>query len=120
LKTKRQPKEGTTAPKIDRAETRIDWRRPWHEVHNHIRGLSPFPGAWFEFPIDGKPVRVKVLRTTEGQGGDEPGTLLDDRFTIACREGAVRIVELQRAGGRPMAAEEFLRGMPLKPGMRLD
>jgi methionyl-tRNA formyltransferase len=70
--------------------------------------------------LDGKPVRVKVLRTTAGEGTGEPGALLDDRFTIACREGAIRIVELQRAGGRPMAAEEFLRGLPLKPGMRLD
>ena len=69
-------------------------------MHDHIRGLSPFPGAWFELPVDGKPVRVKVLRTTAGQGGGAPGTLLDDRFTIACGEGAVRIVRLQRAGGR--------------------
>jgi methionyl-tRNA formyltransferase len=116
-----QPAAGVTyAAKIDRAETRIDWRAPWRHVHNHIRGLSPFPGAWFEFAADGKPVRVKVLRTTEGQGGGEPGTLLDDRCTIACGEGAIRIVELQRAGGRPMGAEEFLRGTALKPGLRLD
>jgi methionyl-tRNA formyltransferase len=116
-----QPEAGVTyAAKIDRAETRIDWRAPWRQVHDHIRGLSPFPGAWFELSLDGKPVRVKVLRTTAGEGTGEPGALLDDRFTIACREGAIRIVELQRAGGRPMAAEEFLRGLPLKPGMRLD
>jgi methionyl-tRNA formyltransferase len=115
-----QPQAGVTyAAKIDRAETRIDWRRPWHQVHDHIRGLSPFPGAWFEFPVDGKPVRVKVLRTTAAHGGGEPGALLDDRLTIACLEGAVRIVELQRAGARAMAAEEFLRGLPLKPGLRL-
>jgi methionyl-tRNA formyltransferase len=115
-----QPETGVTyAAKIDRAETRIDWRRPWHEVHDHIRGLSPFPGAWFEFSADGKPVRVKVLRTTAAQGGGEPGTLLDDRLTIACGDGAVRIVELQRAGRQPMAAEEFLRGVPLKPGLRI-
>jgi methionyl-tRNA formyltransferase len=116
-----QPAAGVTyAAKIDRAETRIDWRRPWRHVHDHIRGLSPFPGAWFEFAADGKPVRVKVLRTTEGQGGGEPGVLLDDRCTIACGEGAIRVVELQRAGGRPMAAEEFLRGTALEPGLRLD
>jgi methionyl-tRNA formyltransferase len=116
-----QPEVGVAyAAKIDRAETRIDWRAPWRQVHDHIRGLSPFPGAWFEVPVDGKPVRVKVLRTTEGEGGGEPGTVLDDRLTIACGEGAIRIVELQRAGGRKMAAEEFLRGLPLKPGMRLD
>jgi methionyl-tRNA formyltransferase len=116
-----QPQAGVTyAAKIDRAETRIDWRRPWHQVHDHIRGLSPFPGAWCEFPVDGKPVRVKVLRTTVAQGSGEPGALLDDRLTIACLDGAIRIVELQRAGARAMAAEEFLRGLPLKPGLRLD
>jgi methionyl-tRNA formyltransferase len=116
-----QPEAGVTyAAKIDRAETRIDWRAPWRQVHDHIRGLSPFPGAWFEFPVDGKPVRVKVLRTTAGQGGGEPGTVLDDRCTIACREGAIRILELQRAGRQAMTAEEFLRGTPLEPGMRLD
>jgi methionyl-tRNA formyltransferase len=115
-----QPEVGVTyAAKIDRAETRIDWRAPWRQVHDHIRGLSPFPGAWFEFALEGKPVRVKVLRTAAAPGGGEPGTLLDDHFTIACRDGAIRIVELQRAGGRAMAAEDFLRGMPLKPGMRL-
>jgi methionyl-tRNA formyltransferase len=121
LGLKPQPEAGVTyAAKIDRAETRIDWRRPWREVHDHIRGLSPFPGAWFELSLDGKPVRVKVLRTTEARGGDAPGTLLDDRFTIACQEGAIRIVELQRAGGRAMAAGEFLRGLRLTPGLRLD
>jgi methionyl-tRNA formyltransferase len=88
-------------------------------VHDHIRGLSPFPGAWFEFPLDGKPVRVKVLRTTAAAGGGEPGALLDDRLTIACGEGSVRILQLQRAGGKAMGAEEFLRGTPLAPGTRL-
>jgi methionyl-tRNA formyltransferase len=116
-----QPAAGVTyAAKIDRAETRIDWRAPWRHVHDHIRGLSPFPGAWFEFVADGKPVRVKVLRTTAAPGGGEPGALLDDRCTIACGQGAIRIVELQRAGRQAMAAEEFLRGAALKPGMRLD
>ena len=116
-----QPQAGVTyAAKIDRAETRIDWPAPWRRVHDHIRGLSPFPGAWFEFPVDGKPVRVKVLRTTQGRGCDRPpGTVLDDRLTIACGEGAVRILQLQRAGGQAMAAEEFLRGTPLAPGTRL-
>jgi len=116
-----QPEAGVTyAAKIERNETRIDWRAPWRQVHDHIRGLSPLPGAWFELVIDGKPVRIRVLRTTKGEGGGEaPGTVLDNRFTIACREGAVRIVEVQREGRQKMAAEEFLRGMPLKPGMRL-
>jgi methionyl-tRNA formyltransferase len=116
-----QPGAGVTyAAKIDRSETRIDWRAPWRQVHDHIRGLSPYPGAWFELAVEGKPVRVKVLRTTEGQGGGEPGVVLDDRLTIACRQGAIRMVELQRAGGRSLAAEDFLRGLPLKPGTRLD
>jgi methionyl-tRNA formyltransferase len=115
-----QPEAGVTlAAKIDRAETRIDWRLPWRRVHDHIRGLSPFPGAWFEIPLEGKPVRVKVLRTMQGQGGGEPGALLDHRLTVACGQGAIRIMELQRAGRQAMAADEFLRGTPLKPGLRL-
>jgi methionyl-tRNA formyltransferase len=100
----------TYANKIDKNETRIDWTRPWHDVHDHCRGLSPFPGAWFELSGSG---RIKVLRTTKGAGAGEPGCVLDDKLTIACGDGAVRIVELQRAGGKPMPAEEFLRGTPI-------
>jgi methionyl-tRNA formyltransferase len=121
LKLRPQLRKGMSyATKIDRNETRINWKLAWRQVHNQIRGLSPFPGAWFELSVDGKPVRVKVLRTTEGNGSGLPGTLLDDRLTIACKNGAVQIVELQRAGGKAMRADEFLRGMPLKPGMRFD
>jgi methionyl-tRNA formyltransferase len=106
-----QAAEGATyAAKIDKNETRIDWTRRWQEVHNHCRGLSPFPGAWFELPGAG---RIKVLRTTKGDGEGMPGAVLDHRLTVACGSGAVRIVELQRAGARPMAAEEFLRGTPV-------
>jgi methionyl-tRNA formyltransferase len=105
----------TYASKISKDETRIAWARPWHEVHNHIRGLSPFPGAWFEF--DG--ARIKVLRSTRGGGAGPPGTVLDDKLTIACADGAVRILELQRAGGRAMKAEEFLRGSHVAPGARV-
>jgi methionyl-tRNA formyltransferase len=105
----------TYASKISKDETRIDWARPWHGVHNHIRGLSPFPGAWFEF--DG--ARIKVLRSTRGGGAGPPGTVLDDKLTIACADGAVRILELQRAGGRAMKAEEFLRGSHVAPGARV-
>lgn len=105
-----QPEQGVTyASKIDKSETRIDWTKPWQRVHDHIRGLSPFPGAWCE--MDG--ARVKVLRTTKGEGGGVPGAVLDDKLTIACGEGAVRILELQRAGRQPIKAEEFLRGIPL-------
>jgi methionyl-tRNA formyltransferase len=112
-----QPAAGFTyAAKIDKAETRIDWRRPWRTVHDHIRGLSPFPGAWCELPSAG---RTRIVRSTRGEGTGTAGAVLDHRLTIACGEGAVRIVELQRAGGRPMSAEEFLRGTPVAPGLRL-
>jgi methionyl-tRNA formyltransferase len=100
----------TYANKIDKSETRIDWTRPWNEVHNHCRGLSPFPGAWCELPGAG---RVKILRTTKGIGVGQPGRVLDDKLTIACGTGAVRLLELQRAGKQPMSADEFLRGIPI-------
>jgi methionyl-tRNA formyltransferase len=112
-----QPQAGVTyAAKIRKDETRIDWTRPWKSVHDHCRGLSPFPGAWSELPGAG---RVKVLRTTRGEGSGAPGTLLDDRLTVACGEGAVRLLELQRAGRQPMSAAEFLRGVPIAPGTRV-
>jgi methionyl-tRNA formyltransferase len=116
-----QPDEGVSyAAKIDKNETRIDWTQPWQAVHDHCRGLSPFPGAWFEVPGAGKEaVRIKVLRTTRGDGAGPPGTAIDDRLTIACGDGAVRILELQRAGRQPMKAGEFLRGTPLAAGTRL-
>jgi methionyl-tRNA formyltransferase len=108
-----QPEAGVTyAAKIDKSETRIDWAKPWKEAHDHIRGLSPFPGAWCELAG----ARIKVLRTTRGEGSGAPGTVLDDRLTVACGHGAVRILELQRAGKQPMKAEEFLRGAPLAVG----
>jgi methionyl-tRNA formyltransferase len=106
----------TYAKKIDKAETPVDWQRPWHDVHNHCRGLSPFPGAWCEFPSIG---RVKILRTTQGAGGGSPGRVLDDKLTVACGDGAVRLVDLQRAGRQPMTAEEFLRGTAIKTGTEL-
>jgi methionyl-tRNA formyltransferase len=107
------------ARKLDKDETRIDWSRPWKDVHDHIRGLSPFPGAWFELAGDRAPVRVKVLRTTRGEGGGIPGTLLGDRLTVACGDGAVRLLELQRAGRQAMKADEFIRGTPIAAGTRL-
>jgi methionyl-tRNA formyltransferase len=114
-----QPEEGVTyAAKIDKDETRIDWRKPWKTVHDHIRGLSPFPGAWSEIAVDGKPMRVKIIRTTRGEGSGVTGTLVDDKLTVACGEGAVRILELQRAGRGAMKADEFLRGTPVAPGAR--
>ena len=114
-----QPATGVTvARKIDKGETRIDWTKPWREVHNHSRGLSPFPGAWFEAVSEGgEPVRVKVVRTTQGAGAGPPGTVLDDAFNVACGQGAVRLVELQRAGRQPMGPGEFLRGLDLRGRM---
>ena len=108
-----QPEAGVTyAEKISKSETRIDWSKPANEVHNHIRGLSPFPGAWFE--LDG--VRVKALRTTLAEGSGAPGLALDDKLAIACGDGAIRLVQIQRAGKQPMSADEFLRGTPVKAG----
>jgi methionyl-tRNA formyltransferase len=106
----------TYANKVDKSETRIDWTKPWHEVHNHCRGLSPFPGAWCEFAGAG---RVKILRTTKGEGSGAPGRVLDDKLTVACGSGAVRLLQLQRAGKQPMAADEFLRGAPIGAGTQL-
>jgi methionyl-tRNA formyltransferase len=115
-----QPQAGVTyAAKIGKDETHIDWRKRWNAVHDHIRGLAPFPGAWFETAGSAGPVRVKVLRSTRGEGAGVPGTVLDDQLTVACEEGAVRILQLQRAGRQAMTAEEFLRGTPLVVGTKL-
>jgi methionyl-tRNA formyltransferase len=115
-----QATDGVTyAAKIAKSETRIDWRRPWKSVHDHCRGLSPFPGAWFELAAHGAAERIKVLRTTRGVGAGTPGTILDDKLTVACGEGAVQILELQRAGKQAMKAEAFLRGSPIPCGTRL-
>jgi methionyl-tRNA formyltransferase len=111
-----QPEQGVTyAEKISKNEARIDWSKPWKQVHDHIRGLSPFPGAWFE--IGG--VRIKALRSTKGEGAGAAGTALDDKLTIACGAGTVRLTQVQRAGKQPMSADEFLRGTPLKSGTRV-
>ena len=115
-----QSAEGVTyAAKIDKAEARIDWNKPAREVLRHIHGLSPFPGAWCELPIEGEPMRVKILRGELAGGSGAPGELLDDRLAIACQQGSFRILELQRAGKGAMKAEEFLHGTPLRPPMRL-
>jgi methionyl-tRNA formyltransferase len=100
----------TYAKKIEKTETRIDFTRPAAEVHNHIRGLSPFPGAWFEIEVQGKPVRVKALRSTRADGSGAPGTVLDDALTIACGEGAVRLTQVQREGKGVTDGASFLRG----------
>jgi methionyl-tRNA formyltransferase len=116
-----QATEGVTyAAKIDKAEAHIDWNKPARDVLRHIHGLSPFPGAWCEMPLEGAAQRVKLLRCELASGSGAAGTVLDDRLTIACAQGALRIIELQRAGKQPMKAEEFLRGSPLKPPTRLS
>lgn len=115
-----QAEDGVTyAKKIDKAEARIDWTRTAREVHNQIRGLSPFPGAWCEMTIAGKTERVKILRSTLGEGSGVPGTVLDTSLQIACGIGAVRLVQVQRAGKRPMSAEEFQRGANIGVGEML-
>ena len=104
----------TYAAKIEKAEARIDWSKPARDVLRHIHGLSPFPGAWSEIVGGGEAARVKILRCELAKGSGDPGSVLDDHLTIACGEGAIRIIELQRAGKAPMKAVEFLRGTPLK------
>jgi methionyl-tRNA formyltransferase len=111
-----QKAEGVTyAKKIDKAEARIDFARPAVEVRNHIHGLSPFPGAWFEH----EGTRIKVLRCEVVEGQGVAGTALDDQLTFACGLGAVRFRELQREGKGVMAADEFLRGRVIARGTRV-
>jgi methionyl-tRNA formyltransferase len=112
-----QPEAGVVyARKITNDEGRIDWTRPARDVLHHIHGLSPFPGA-FTFADFGKgPERVKILRAEFVDRHGSPGTLLDDALCLACGQGALRLVELQRAGSKPMAAADFLRGVSLPPG----
>ena len=107
------------AAKIDKAEARIDFAHDAEKVHNLIRGLSPFPGAWFEAGAADKRERIKVLRASIVAGHGRPGEVLDDRLAIACGTGAVRLIELQRAGKKPMAADELLRGFALPRGTQL-
>jgi len=121
LKLTKQGDQGVTyAAKIDKAEARIDWTKPARTVLRHVHGLSPFPGAWCEMPVDGEPLRVKILRCAIADGSGASGELLDDRLTVACSQGAIRVLELQRAGKAPMKAEEFVRGTPLEPPARLS
>jgi methionyl-tRNA formyltransferase len=117
LTCRAQPTEGITyAAKITKDEEPIDWTRPAVEVHNHIRGLSPSPGAWFEALLAGRRERIKVLRSVIVPGRGEPGMLLDNQLTVACGHQAVRFTRVQRAGKKPMLGAEFLRGFPLVSG----
>ena len=115
-----QSDEGVTyAHKIEKAEARIDWARSAQDLHNHVRGLSPFPGAFFEVDLGKGPERIKVLRAKIAAGQGLPGTVLDNALTIACGTGALQIVDVQRAGKAPMKADEFLRGARLSKGFVL-
>ena len=121
LKLVPQAADGVTyAAKIDKNEARIDWSKPARDVLRHCHGLSPFPGAWSEVDIDGQPVRIKILRCELAKGQGAAGDVLDDQLTIACGDGAIRVVDLQRAGKQPMSAEVFLRGTRLGPGSRMQ
>ncbi|MGE4529372.1 MAG: methionyl-tRNA formyltransferase, partial [Rhodospirillaceae bacterium] len=112
-----QPAEGVTyAAKIDKAEARIDWTKPAAEVSAHIRGLSPFPGAWCELAGE----RLKLLNAAVAEGTGEPGTALDDHLAIACGTGAIRPTRLQRAGSKPADTAGFLNGRPVPKGTRLS
>ena len=111
-----QPENGVTyAEKIEKSEARVDWSRPAPEVDAHIRGLSPFPGAWTE--VEGQ--RIKLLASARVDGQGQSGEILDDTLTVACGEGAVRLLRLQRAGKGAQDAETFLRGMALPAGTKL-
>jgi methionyl-tRNA formyltransferase len=121
LQLTRQSEQGVTyAAKIDKAEARIDWNKPAREVLRHIHGLSPFPGAWCEMEGEGEQARLKILCCELIDRAGAPGEVLDEHLTVACQQGAIRILELQRAGKQPMKADEFLRGTPLKPPARLS
>ncbi|ATG41013.1 methionyl-tRNA formyltransferase [Phaeobacter piscinae] len=111
-----QPDDGVTyAHKIDKAEARVDWTRPASEVDQQIRGLSPFPGAWCE--IDGQRVKLLASRVVDGAGA--AGKVLDDTLRVACGEGAIELLKLQRAGKGAQAREIFLRGFPVTAGTQL-
>jgi methionyl-tRNA formyltransferase len=112
-----QSQEGVTyAKKISSEEARIDWTRPAHALATHVRGLSPFPGAWFELDTGKEAVRVKVLMAKAETGSGAPGEVLDGNLLIACGEGALRLTRLQRAGKGAMDATDFLRGNSVEPG----
>jgi methionyl-tRNA formyltransferase len=109
----------TYAHKIDKAEARIDWSRSARDFHNLVRGLSPFPGAFFEADLGRGIERVKVLRSQAAEGCGPPGATLDDAGLIACGDGALRLLRVQRAGKAEMSAQEFLRGCKLAQGASL-
>ncbi|MCY7271275.1 MAG: methionyl-tRNA formyltransferase [Sphingomonas bacterium] len=111
-----QPEDGVTyAAKIAKTEARIDWTRPATELERLVQGLAPFPGAWFEISEE----RIKLLGAEAVGGSGTPGRVIDDKMTVACGDGALRPVLLQRAGRSPISLDEFLRGFPVAQGMML-
>ena len=104
------------APKIDKAEARIDWAQDAAVIERTVRGLAPFPGAWFE--LEGERVKLLLAEVVDASGA--PGTVLDEDFTIACGSGAIRPLRLQRAGKPAMARDEFLRGRAVAAGVVLS
>ncbi|KAF0181737.1 MAG: methionyl-tRNA formyltransferase [Hyphomonadaceae bacterium] len=114
-----QAEDGVTyAKKIDPAEARIDWTKTAREIDLQIRGLSPFPGAWFELPGEKGPVRMKALLSRPGLGSGEPGEVLDDELLVACGEDAVRLLRVQREGRQALDTSEFQRGKPILAGVQ--
>jgi methionyl-tRNA formyltransferase len=121
---KQSDEKASYAEKINKTESRIDWNRPRRTVLRHINGLSAFPGAWSEIQIGSETARLKILRCSLVPGPrrkilPDPGSLVDEQLMIACNDGTIRILELQRAGWVRMQAAEFLRRTPLKPPARL-
>lgn len=120
LKSVPQAAEGASyARKIDKAEARIDFERSAEDVRNHIHGLSPFPGSWFEIEVSGKRERIKVLKAELAAGKGVPGSVLDERLAIACAQGAIRPLVVQRAGRSAVSIDEFCRGFTITPGTAL-
>ena len=121
LKLTPQSEDGVTyAAKINKAEARIDWSQPAQAVHDRVRGLAPFPGAWCEIEINGQPERVKVLRSVIADGAGKAGEVLDGTLVIACGEGAVALTLVQKAGGKPVNAAEFCNGVKIEAGTILQ
>jgi methionyl-tRNA formyltransferase len=117
-----QPEDGVTyAKKLERGEGRLDWRKPALELERAVRAFHPWPGTWFELPGADKNARVKVLAAHVADGtGQKPGTVIDDKLTVACGEGALRLDRLQREGKGAMSADEFLRGNALAAGTVIE
>jgi methionyl-tRNA formyltransferase len=113
-----QPKQDVTyAPKIAREEGRIDWREPSPDLERRVRAFDPWPGAFFE--VAGERIRVYAAVDLPGPAGGIPGTVLDDRLAVACGEGVLRLLRLQRPGRAALDTPDFLRGFPIPPGTRL-